>query len=254
MKSTGTRGLFITGTDTDVGKTWVTLGLLKALADAGYHTAAFKPVACGGVETEQGMRSEDALLIGEQATLRASHDEVNPYFFTAPIAPHLAAQDAGVRIDLAHIKTRFDALAARADASQGWLSVAGGRTPGATVVIAEGAGGWLVPLNERETVADMARLLGLPVVMVVGMRLGCLNHAQLTAQSIAQYGVPLAGWVANCIQPQFPELERNIAALRERIGAPLLGKVPYLPQRDVKQIAAALDVKNILSALGASDY
>lgn len=233
MKSAGTRGFFITGTDTDVGKTWVTLGLLKVLADAGYRTAGFKPVACGGIETIQGLRNEDALLLGEHATLRASYDEVNPYFFTAPIAPHLAARDAGVRIELARIKAQFDILAARAD-----------------YVIVEGAGGWLVPLNERETIADMARLFGLPVVMVVGMRLGCLNHALLTAQSIAQHGVPLAGWVANAVQPQFPELERNTAALCERIGAPLLGKVPHLPECDAKQIAAALDVKNILAALG----
>lgn len=224
-----TRGFFITGTDTDAGKTWVALGLLKVLADVGCRTAAFKPVACGGIETVQGLRNEDALLLGEHATLRASYDEVNPYFFTAPIAPHLAARDAGVRIELARIKAQFDMLAARAG-----------------VVIVEGAGGWLAPLNERETVADMARLIGLPVVMAVGMRLGCLNHALLTAQRIMQHGVPLAGWVANAVQPRFTELERNIAALRERIGAPLLGSVPYLPQRDVNQIAAALDVGVIL--------
>jgi dethiobiotin synthetase len=227
------RGFFITGTDTDVGKTWVTLGLLKILADAGYQTAAFKPAACGAVETAQGLRNQDALLLGEQATLRASYDEVNPYFFAAPIAPHLAARDAGIRIELPRVKAWFDALAARAH-----------------VVIAEGAGGWLVPLNERDTVADLARCLGLPVILVVGMRLGCLNHALLSAEGIAQRGVKLAGWVANAIQPHFSELERNVEALRERIAAPLLGRVPYLPQRDVNQIAAGLEVKNILAALG----
>lgn len=225
-----TRGFFITGTDTDAGKTWVALGLLKVLADAGCRTAAFKPVACGGIETAQGLRNEDALLLGEHATLRASYEEVNPYFFAAPIAPHLAAHDAGVRIDLTRIKAQFDMLAARAD-----------------VVIVEGAGGALVPLNEGETMADMARLLGLPVVLVVGMRLGCLNHALLSAESIAHHGLKLAGWVANAIQPEFSELERNIEALRERIAAPLLGRVPYLPQRDVNQIAAALDAKAVLS-------
>jgi len=224
-----TRGFFITGTDTDAGKTWVALGLLKVLADAGCRTAAFKPVACGVIETAQGLRNEDALLLGEHATLRASYEEVNPYFFAAPIAPHLAAHDAGVRIDLTRIKAQFDMLAARAD-----------------VVIAEGAGGWLVPLNGRDTMADLAKCLGLPVILVVGIRLGCLNHALLTAQSIMQHGVPLAGWVANAVQPRFTELERNIAALRERISAPLLGSVPYLPQRDVNQIAAALDVGVIL--------
>lgn len=224
-----TRGFFITGADTGVGKTWVALGLLKVLADADYRTAAFKPVACGGIQTAAGLRNEDALLLGEQAALRAPYDEVNPYFFAAPIAPHLAARDAGIRIELARIKKQFDALAGRAE----W-------------VIVEGAGGWLVPLNERETMADMARLLGLPVVLVVGVRLGCLNHALLTVQSIAQHGVPLAGWVANAVQPEFTELERNIEALRERITAPCLGSVPYLPQRDVNQIAAALDVGVIL--------
>ncbi|MCL5669339.1 MAG: dethiobiotin synthase, partial [Gammaproteobacteria bacterium] len=221
-----TRGFFITGADTGVGKTWVALGLLKVLADADYRTAAFKPVACGGIQTAAGLRNEDALLLGEQAALRAPYDEVNPYFFAAPIAPHLAARDAGIRIELPRIKKQFDALAGRADR-----------------VIVEGAGGWLVPLNERETMADMARLLGLPVVLVVGVRLGCLNHALLTVQSIVQHGVPLAGWVANAVQPEFTELERNIAALRERITAPCLGSVPYLPQRDVNQIAAALDAK-----------
>ncbi|MCL4316235.1 MAG: dethiobiotin synthase, partial [Gammaproteobacteria bacterium] len=152
-----------------------------------------------------------------------------PYFFAAPIAPHLAARDAGIRIELPRIKKQFDALAGRAE----W-------------VIVEGAGGWLVPLNERETMADMARLLGLPVVLVVGVRLGCLNHALLTVQSIVQHGVPLAGWVANAVQPEFSELARAIEALRERITAPCLGSVPYLPQRDVNQIAAALDAKAVL--------
>lgn len=224
-----TRGFFITGTDTDVGKTWVTLGVLEALAAAGCRTAAFKPVASGGIDTEEGLRNGDAMLLQRASTLALAYEEVNPYLFRPPIAPHLAAQDAGVRIELARIKTQFDALAARAE-----------------MVIVEGAGGWLVPLNERETIADMAKCLGLPVILVVGMRLGCLNHALLSVQSIAQHGVPLAGWVANAMQPEFAERERNVAALCERIGAPLLGRVPHLAQRDVKQIAAALDVKNIL--------
>ncbi|MCL4316291.1 MAG: dethiobiotin synthase, partial [Gammaproteobacteria bacterium] len=109
-----TRGFFITGADTGVGKTWVALGLLKVLADADYRTAAFKPVACGGIQTAAGLRNEDALSLGEQAALRAPYDEVNPYFFAAPIAPHLAARDAGIRIELPRIKKQFDALAGRA--------------------------------------------------------------------------------------------------------------------------------------------
>lgn len=218
-----TRGFFITGTDTDVGKTWVTLGLLRAFAIAGYHTAAMKPVACGVVKTSEGFRNEDALLLQRQATLPLGYKEINPYLFHPPIAPHLAAQDAGVHIDLSHIKALYDNVVQRTD-----------------VVVVEGVGGWLVPLNEHETSADLVERLGLPVILVVGLRLGCLNHALLTVESIAHHGVLLAGWVANCISVNMPQQARNIEALRARISAPLLGTIPYLAALDPNMIATLL--------------
>ncbi len=221
-----TRGFFITGTDTDVGKTWVTLGLLQAFASAGYRSAAMKPVACGVVETSEGLRNEDAVLLQQQASVPLRYDEVNPYLFHPPIAPHLAAQDAGLRIDLSHIKTLYDNILQRAD-----------------VVVVEGAGGWLVPLNEHETSADLVEQLGLPVILVVGMRLGCLNHALLTVESIAHHGVHLAGWVANCITANMPQQARNIEALQARISAPLLGTIPYLAALDPNTIAALLKLQ-----------
>ena len=218
-----TRGFFITGTDTDVGKTWVTLGLLQAFAVAGYRTAAMKPVACGVVETPEGLRNEDALLLQRQATLPLSYEEINPYLFHPPIAPHLAAQDAGLRIDLSHIKTLYDNILQRAD-----------------IVVVEGAGGWLVPLNEHETSADLVEQLGLPVILVVGLRLGCLNHALLTVESISHHSVRLAGWVANCITADMPQQARNIEALQSRISAPLLGTIPYLTVLDPNRIATLI--------------
>lgn len=224
-----TRGFFITGTDTGVGKTWVTLGLLNALAAVGYHMAAMKPVASGVIETPEGLGNEDALLLQQQASVTLAYNVVNPYLFVPPIAPHLAAQRAGRRIEIAHIKNLFDEIAAQADC-----------------VVVEGAGGWCVPLNEHETIADLAVALGLPVVLVVGMRLGCLNHALLTCESIARYGVSLAGWVANTITPEFAELEENIAALSERISAPLLGVLPHLPALDARQVGKALRVEKLL--------
>ncbi len=224
-----TRGFFITGTDTGVGKTWVTLGLLNALAAVGYRTAAMKPVASGVIETPEGLGNEDALLLQQQASVTLAYNVVNPYLFVPPIAPHLAAQRAGRRIEIAHIKKVFDEIAAQADC-----------------VVVEGAGGWCVPLNEHEMIADLAVALGLPVVLVVGMRLGCLNHALLTCENIARYGVSLAGWVANTITPEFAELEENIAALSERISAPLLGVVSHLPALDARQVGKALRVEKLL--------
>lgn len=218
-----TSGFFITGTDTDVGKTWVTLGLLQAFAVAGYHTAAMKPVACGVVETSEGLRNEDALLLQQQATLPLGYEEINPYLFHPPIAPHLAAQDAGVRIDLSHIKALYDNVVQRAD-----------------IVVVEGVGGWLVPLNENETSADMVERLGLQVILVAGLRLGCLNHTLLTVESILHKNITLAGWVANCITANMPQQARNIEALRAWISAPLLGTIPYLAELDPNRIATLL--------------
>ncbi len=218
-----TRGFFITGTDTDAGKTWVTAGVLTALAAHGHTTAAMKPVSAGCVETAGGLRNGDALILQRHATLNLPYAQINPYAYAAPIAPHIAATRLGQRIEIAPIKAIFDDMAQRVD-----------------YVVVEGAGGWRVPLNERETIADLAYALGLPVILIVGMRLGCLNHALLSCESIIRQGVPLAGWVANSAIPEFPERQENIDTLRERINAPLLGVVPYLREFDAQVIAGCL--------------
>ncbi|MEW6352757.1 MAG: dethiobiotin synthase [Pseudomonadota bacterium] len=223
-------GFFITGTDTGVGKTWVAAGLLHAVNAHGLRSAAMKPVACGAVSTPHGPRNEDALLLMQHAALRADYARVNPFLFEPPIAPHIAAHAARRRIDIALIKTEFLALARAANC-----------------VVVEGVGGWQVPLNERDSAADLAAALELPVILVVGMRLGCLNHALLSADAIARRGVSLAGWIANAIDPAFAELEQNITALAQRIAAPLVGRVPYLREFDATAIAAALDVQKLLA-------
>lgn len=223
-----TRGIFITGTDTDIGKTWVAEGLLNALAAAGIRVAAMKPVACGATETPDGLRNTDALLLQRAASVTLPYATVNPCLYAAPIAPHIAAQRAGRRIEISALKTVFGAIAAQAD-----------------YVVVEGVGGWCVPLNERETSADLALALGLPVLLVVGMRLGCLNHALLTCARIAHDGATLAGWVANAVTPGFAELDENIAALEQRIPAPLLGVVPHLPAPDARRVGQCMNLKKL---------
>jgi dethiobiotin synthetase len=217
-------GYFVTGTDTGVGKTVVTLGLMRHLQDRGRRVVAMKPVASGCRQTAQGLRNADALLLQRQGSLPLGYHEVNPYAFEPAIAPHLAAAAAGIRIELDAIRAGFERLAAQADQ-----------------VCVEGVGGWLVPLNEAQTVADMAAELGLGVILVVAIRLGCMNHALLTQAAIDGAGLHLAGWVAN--QPS-PECERAgdiIGALRSRLAAPLLGAVPFLPGCAVADVAACLD-------------
>lgn len=218
-----TRGIFVTGTDTGVGKSWISTGLMAALQQHGLTVLGMKPVASGCDRTPAGLRNEDALLLQGQGSHPVDYDLLNPYTFAPPIAPHVAAAQAGVHIDLTPIETNYKILAAQAD-----------------VVVVEGAGGWLVPLNDHDTMADLAARLGLEVVLVVGLRLGCINHALLSVESIVRRGVPLAGWVANTLEPTMPVLADNLATLRARIEAPLLGVVPHLAHRDATAIAAEL--------------
>jgi dethiobiotin synthetase len=220
---TEVRGFFVTGTDTGIGKTVITLGLMQYLQDRGFTVAGMKPVASGCEATPQGLRNDDAVQLQRQASCRLPYAQVNPVTLAAPVAPHIAASQDGASISVAAIRRIFDDVARRADR-----------------VVVEGVGGWRVPLGEHETLADLARALGLPVVLVVGMRLGCLNHALLTAEAIAHDGLHLAGWVANCLPPAPEALEENIIALETRLSAPLLGVVPALAGLDVQAIARRL--------------
>lgn len=224
------RAFFVTGTDTDVGKTVVTAGLLTAAAGLGLRTAAVKPVAAGCEATEAGLRNADALQLQAAATMRLDYVQVNPVALAPAIAPHLAAAQAGRRLAVAQLAGLCrGVLMERAD-----------------LTLIEGAGGWRVPLSDRELMSGLARELGLPVVLVVGMRLGCLNHALLTAEAIMRDGLQLAGWVANRCVPTMPFCDENIATLRHWLPAPCLGEVPFLETPAAEVVAPHLDLAPLL--------
>jgi dethiobiotin synthetase len=221
---------FVTGTDTNVGKTLISCALLHGFAAQGKRVIGMKPVAAG---CDADGQNEDVLLLRASSNVSVSDEQINPYSFAPAIAPHIAARLAGVNIDLAHIVKLYSALARQAD-----------------VVIVEGAGGFLVPLNDRQDSGDLARQLGLPIILVVGMRLGCLNHAKLTAEAIAARGLVLAGWVANAVDGAMLNengamLEENIAALQQRIAAPMLGVVPCMKLPDTRVAVAHLDLGSL---------
>ncbi len=215
------RGFFVTGTDTGVGKTLVACALLRAFARRGLRAVGMKPVAAGG--------DEDVAALAAASNVQVERSLLNPYLLRLPVAPHIAAAEDGVAIELAAIERSFAALSERAD-----------------VVVVEGVGGFRVPLTDGEDSADLAVRLGLPVILVVGMRLGCLNHALLTVEAIAARALPLAGWVANAIDPQMPKRPENVAALRVRIAAPLVGEVPFLAPPDAERAAEVLDVQALV--------
>lgn len=220
---------FVTGTDTEVGKTTIAAGLLHAARLHGLSTAAAKPVASGCVSTAQGLRNDDALALLAQCSLPLRYEEVNPLAFEPAIAPHLAAREVGVVLDVASL----------------YQSVRGVLDKGADFSLVEGAGGWRVPLSGAQTLSDLAVALGLPVILVVGVRLGCINHAVLSAEAIARDGLPLAGWVANIIEPQTSRLEENLVTLAERLPAPCLGQVPRLQSAQADAVSAYLDLERL---------
>jgi dethiobiotin synthetase len=202
------RGVFVTGTDTGVGKTVVACALVRGLASLGLKVAVMKPVASGSERTANGLRNADALALADAANVPLTYEEMNPYCFEPPISPHIAANDAGIVVDTDVIRRGFNAIPAD------W-------------VVVEGAGGWLAPISERQTMADLAWALGIPALMVVGVKLGCLNHAQLTQLAIEARGVSFAGWIANELDPSMARAQENLAALERLLGEPPLAHVPY---------------------------
>ena len=220
-------GFFITGTDTGVGKTIVAAALVRGLVAHGLRVAVMKPVASGSDRTAEGLRNEDALALMAASNVEASYDCVNPYCFEPAISPHIAAEEACIAVDTALIRRNFDALAAAAD-----------------LVIVEGAGGWLAPIGPHTSIKDIATTLDLPVVLVVGLRLGCINHAFLTKLAIESHGARLVGWIANTIDPVMPRRKENLETLARGLGEPPLAVVPSQPPG-----AAALELRDAAARL-----
>ncbi len=217
------RDYFITGTDTGIGKTLVAAALLRRLREAGVKVAGMKPIAAGAIAGPEGPANDDALLLQAESSVHQSYAIVNPWLFEPAIAPHIAAAESGVAIDTARIVAAYERISAGAD-----------------VVLAEGAGGFLVPLDSNRSCAELPSILGMEVILVVGLRLGCLNHAFLTVEAIASRGLALAGWIGNSIDPAFARREANLATLESRISAPCLGIIPWMVKPDVATAAASL--------------
>jgi dethiobiotin synthetase len=207
------RGIFVTGTDTGVGKTVIACALVRALRDEGAQVAVMKPVASGAFQTREGLRNADALALMEAAGPGYPHayEDVNPYCFEPAISPHIAAKEAGIEVDTRMIRQKYDRLATGVD----W-------------VVVEGAGGWFAPINEHQTMADLAFSLAVPALLVVGLKLGCLNHAQLTRLGVESKGVSLAGWVVSGIDRHMTRVGANLETLERLLGEPPLAVVPYL--------------------------
>jgi dethiobiotin synthetase len=221
-------GLFVTGTDTGVGKTLVACGLTRGLVALGYRVAVLKPIASGAERTADGLRNADALALAACANAGQDYAHINPYCFEPAISPHIAANEAGIAIDTRKIREVYDSLAARAD----W-------------VVVEGAGGWLAPIGGARTMADLCAALPAAALLVVGLRLGCLNHAALTRLAMREAGVPYAGWIASHIDPTLARVEENVATLTHILSGSALARVPHLSEA----AAASLSLREAAALL-----
>ena len=227
-------GIFITGTDTGVGKTLAAVGLVHLAATRGRRVVGLKPVASGARRTPEGLRNEDALALAAESSLRLPYERTNPWCFEPPIAPHLAAAEVGVELRQADLTAWYREAAA-----------------GAELAIVEGAGGWRVPLHPDGFLSDLPESLGLDVILVVGLRLGCLNHARLTAEAIERAGrCRLIGWIGNRVDPDFDRLDDNLATLTRLLGAAPLAVMPPLTTPSAGIAARQLDGPAVRVALG----
>ncbi len=219
------RGVLVTGTDTGVGKTWTSAAWIRCGVKRGLLVGAMKPVATGGIRNELGKwQHEDVIRLRQVINVEESDVEINPYCFAPPISPDIAARQVGQQIHLDAVRGYVRQLELRTD-----------------LVVVEGVGGWRTPLTERETVADLARILGYPVILVIGLRLGCINQGRLSAEAIGRDGVPCLGWVGNQVDPGLEVPEEVMATLGRSLPFPCLGILPYLPRSDCDRLACALD-------------
>lgn len=216
-------GYFITGTDTNVGKTWATIALMRYFKKLGKSVIGMKPVASGCLMRDGVLRNEDALLIQENGSFPVEYELINPYAYEAPISPHIAGADNPV--ELHKIAANFNILKKSAD-----------------ILLVEGAGGWMSPINAHEDIADLARTLDLPVIIVVAIRLGCINHAKLTDQAIRSSGRQCAGWIAVCTDSGLLSRDENIQTIAASLDSPLLGVLPYFAQADFDALSLRLSV------------
>lgn len=215
---------FVTGTDTAVGKTLVANALLRAAHEAGLSTLGLKPVSAGCYLRDGRFVNEDAWELLHSTSIEADYDDINPVALREPMAPHIAAEREQVTLDATALQAHCAELAGRAE-----------------FTLVEGAGGWLVPLDGSRTMADLAAGLGYPVILVVGMRLGCINHALLSAAAIRQAGLELAGWVANHIDPDMAVQDENVSTLEDRLHAPLIGRIPFMENSNAVLAARHLE-------------
>lgn len=224
---------FITGTDTEVGKTVASCALLQAAISAGYHAVGYKPVASGSQMTTEGARNDDALALQRESALKLPYEAINPLVFIEPTSPHIISAHEQRPI---HFSVMSEGLA-RLTAQSDWVQV-------------EGAGGWFTPLSDTTTFADWVKAEQLPVILVVGIKLGCINHALLTEQAIQAAGLPLAGWIANDIQPPGKWHQEYLATLKQRLSAPLLGEIPRFD--NLTEATALGDYLNLAPLIGFS--
>jgi len=212
------KAFFITGTDTGAGKTWSTVALMHYFKQQGLSVIGMKPVAAGCEWIDGQLKNEDALLLQQHSSVALRYDEVNPYAFEAAVSPHLAGIENPVQLE--RVLQAFDCLKKKAD-----------------VIIVEGAGGWLAPLNNENDIADLAEALNIPVILVVAIRLGCINHARLTFQAIQDRKIQCAGWIAACVDPGMKKQAENIQTLKEKLTTPMLGVLPYVEEKDFERLA-----------------
>jgi dethiobiotin synthetase len=217
------RGFFITGTDTNVGKTWATIALMRYFKKQGESVVGMKPVASGCLMLDGQLKNEDALLIQENASLLLDYELINPYAYEQPISPHIAGLHNPAEMEV--VRAGFELLKNMAD-----------------IVVVEGAGGWYSPLNATEANSNLAKALALPVIMVVAIRLGCINHARLTYRAIVQSGSGCSGWIATCTDPGYSNVDETLFTLKADIDAPLLGVLPYNPTADFGFFAEQIEI------------